>query len=301
MRSDTSSVMDKSVNKGLIRREYKQNSGGVKRGIVAVFALLLSTVIFWIPFYFVIINSFKNQAESSLMNMSWPTSFHIISNYRDVLAASDYMLVRAFYNSILLTVLSVATLVIVSAMAGFVLHRREGGRFSSFLNFLVLAGLMIPPAIVPTIWVLDSISLFKTLAGITLVEVALHFPFAAILYKAFVGTLPREVDESAMIDGAGGWRLFYSIIFPLLKPVTSTIIVLESINVFNDFVNPLYFFPGSANATVQLTLYNFMSRFTTSWNLLFADIVLISIPMLILFIFFNKKIVAGMTAGAVKG
>lgn len=301
MSNEMSRVMNKGVGKPLNRGENRGISSAAKRIIVAAFSLVLSTAIFWIPFYFVIINSFKNQAESALMNMSWPKSFHILENYRDVLTAADHMLVRAFYNSMLLTVLSITVLIIVSAMAGFVLHRREGGRFSSFLNFLVLAGLMIPPAIVPTIWVLDSIGLFKTLAGITFVEVALHFPFAAILYKAFVATLPREIDESALIDGAGGGRLFFSIIFPLLKPVTSTIIVLESINVFNDFVNPLYFFPGSSNATVQLTLYNFMSRFTTSWNLLFADIVLISIPMLILFIFFNKKIVAGMTAGAIKG
>ncbi|WP_305953900.1 carbohydrate ABC transporter permease [Paenibacillus sp. FSL A5-0031] len=301
MSSEMSRMMNKGVGKPLNRGDNRGISSAAKRIIVAMFSLVLSTAIFWIPFYFVIINSFKNQAESALMNMSWPKSFHILENYRDVLTAADHMLVRAFYNSMLLTVLSITVLIIVSAMAGFVLHRREGGRFSSFLNFLVLAGLMIPPAIVPTIWVLDSIGLFKTLAGITFVEVALHFPFAAILYKAFVATLPREIDESALIDGAGGGRLFFSIIFPLLKPVTSTIIVLESINVFNDFVNPLYFFPGSSNATVQLTLYNFMSRFTTSWNLLFADIVLISIPMLILFIFFNKKIVAGMTAGAIKG
>lgn len=301
MSSEMSRMMNKGVGKPLNRGENRGISSTAKRIIIAAFSLVLSTAIFWIPFYFVIINSFKNQAESALMNMSWPKSFHILENYRDVLTAADHMLVRAFYNSMLLTVLSITVLIIVSAMAGFVLHRREGGRFSSFLNFLVLAGLMIPPAIVPTIWVLDSIGLFKTLAGITFVEVALHFPFAAILYKAFVATLPREIDESALIDGAGGGRLFFSIIFPLLKPVTSTIIVLESINVFNDFVNPLYFFPGSSNATVQLTLYNFMSRFTTSWNLLFADIVLISIPMLILFIFFNKKIVAGMTAGAIKG
>lgn len=301
MSREMSRIMGKGGGKALIRSENTRISSGAKRVLIAVLTLVLSTVIFWIPFYFVIINSFKNQAESALMNMSWPKSFHILENYRNVLTAADHMLVRAFYNSMLLTVLSISVLIIVSAMAGFVLQRREGGRFSSFLNFLVLAGLMIPPAIVPTIWVLDLIGLFKTLAGITFVEVALHFPFAAILYKAFVATLPREIDESALIDGAGGGRLFFSILFPLLKPVTSTIIVLESINVFNDFVNPLYFFPGSANATVQLTLYNFMSRFTTSWNLLFADIVLISIPMLILFIFFNKKIVAGMTAGAVKG
>jgi len=297
----SSNHMIKGIRGSRSERADGRLSKRVRKITMGIVALILSTLIFWIPFYFVIINSLKNQAESADMSMAWPTSFHFLDNYKAVLTASDYMLIRAFINSTLLTVLSISILVIVAAMAGFVLQRREGGRTSSFINFLVLAGLMIPPAIVPTIWVLDSIGLFKTLAGITLIEVALHFPFAAILYKAFVATLPREVDESALIDGCGGGRLFLSIIFPLLKPVTSTVIVLTSINVFNDFVNPLYFFPGADNATIQLTLYNFMSRFTTSWNLLFADIVLISIPPLILFIFFNKKIVAGMTAGAVKG
>lgn len=276
-------------------------NNGTRKIIVGAVSLILSTLVFWIPFYFVIINSVKNQAESAELSMAWPSSFYLFENYREVFLAADAMLVRAFYNSTLMTVLSIGILVLVSAMAGFVLQRREGGRASSFLNFMILAGLMIPPAIVPTIWVLDGIGLFKTMAGITLVQVALHFPFACILYKAFVATLPKEIDESALIDGCGGSRLFLSIIFPLLKPVTSTVIVLTSIGVFNDFVHPLYFFPGADNATVQLTLYNFMSRFTTSWNLLFANIVLISIPPLILFIFFNKKIVAGMTAGAVKG
>lgn len=297
--------MIEGLSSGISKEISQDRSEGISKRarqlVIGAVSLVLSTLIFWVPFYFVIINSFKNQAESAEMSMVWPSSFHIIANYKAVLTASDNMLIRAFYNSTLLTVLSIAVLVVVSAMAGFVLQRREDGKASSTINFLILAGLMIPPAIVPTIWVLDSIGLFKTMTGITLVEVALHFPFAAILYKAFVATLPREIDESAMIDGCGGMRLFFNIIFPLLKPVTSTIVVLTSIAVFNDFVNPLYFFPGAGNATVQLTLYNFMSRFTTSWNLLFADIVLISIPPLILFIFFNKKIVAGMTAGAVKG
>jgi raffinose/stachyose/melibiose transport system permease protein len=264
-------------------------------------ALLLTTFIFWVPFYFVIINSFKNSTEAALFNMSLPKTFEIFSNYKAVLLAEDHMVIHAFYNSTLLTVCSIVVLVIVSSMAGFVLQRREGGRASSLINFLVLAGLMIPPAIVPTIWVLNGIGLFKTITGLTLIEVALHFPFSAILYKAFMATIPKEIDESAFIDGCGGLRLYFNIVFPLLKPVTSTIIVLTSVNIFNDFVNPLYFLPGSDNATVQLTLYNFTSMYKTSWNLLFADIVLISIPPLILFIFFNKKIVAGMTAGAVKG
>ncbi|MCU6791109.1 MULTISPECIES: carbohydrate ABC transporter permease [Paenibacillus] len=268
---------------------------------ISIVMLLLSTVIFWIPFYFVIINSFKSPTAAADMNMSWPTSFHIIDNYTAVLTATDHMLVRAFGNSTLLTLLSVTGLVCVSSLAGFVLQRREKGKAASTFNFLVLAGLMIPPAVVPTIWVLNSIGLFKTLPGLTLVEIALHFPFCAILYKAFTATIPRDLDESAFIDGCGGFKLFTHIIFPLLKPVSSTIVIIQAVSVFNDFVNPLYFLPGSENATVQLTLYNFMSMYLTSWNLLFADVVLISLPPLIMFLFFNKQIVAGMTAGSVKG
>lgn len=273
----------------------------VQKTLVSAVLLLLSTVIFWVPFYFVIVNSFKSPTKAADMNMAWPDSFHIVENYKAVLSAADHMLVRAFYNSSLLTVLSIAGLVLVSSLAGFVLQRREKGRAASTLNFLVLAGLMIPPAVVPTIWVLNTVGLFKTLPGLTLVEIALHFPFCAILYKAFTATIPRDIDESAFIDGCGGFKLFTHIIFPLLKPVSSTIIIIQAVSVFNDFVNPLYFLPGSENATVQLTLYNFMSMYITSWNLLFADVVLISIPPLILFLFFNKKIVAGMTAGSVKG
>ncbi|HUX20829.1 MAG TPA: carbohydrate ABC transporter permease, partial [Spirochaetia bacterium] len=89
--------------------------------------------------------------------------------------------------------------------------------------------------------------------------------------------------------------------FPLMQPVTATIIVLNGVNIFNDFVDPLYFFPGANNATVQLTLYNFISRYITQYNLLFADVLLISIPPLILFIIFNRRIVAGIVAGAIKG
>ncbi|TBL80499.1 carbohydrate ABC transporter permease [Paenibacillus thalictri] len=269
--------------------------------VVSFILLVLSTIIFWVPFYFVIVNSLKTPAAAAEMNMAWPATLHIAENYKAVLLAADGMLIRAFYNSTLLTILSVVGLVFVSSLAGFVLQRRERGRAASMLNFLVLAGLMIPPAVVPTIWVLNSVGLFKTLAGLTMVEIALHFPFCAILYKAFTATIPKDIDESAFMDGCSGFKLFTYIIFPLLKPVSSTIIIIQSVSVFNDFVNPLYFLPGSDNATVQLTLYNFMSQYISSWNLLFADVVLISIPPLILFLFFNKRIVAGMTAGSVKG
>jgi raffinose/stachyose/melibiose transport system permease protein len=191
-------------------------------------------------------------------------------------------------------------IVVFAAMAAFVLQRRAG-RLSTLANFLVLSGLIIPPAIVPTIWLLQGLGLFKTMPGLILVEVAFGLPYAVLLFRAFIAAIPRELDEAAMIDGCGGLRLFFQVIFPLLRPVTITVILTASVAVFNDFVNPLYFLPGDENATVQVTLYNFQSQYNTQWNLLFMDIVLITIPLLLAFIFFNRKIVSGMTAGALKG
>lgn len=263
-------------------------------------AVLFSIVVFWIPFYFIIVNAGKDEKESSLLNLTWPAASRYWENIKTVVEARDFMLLRAFFNSTVLTVVSIAILILLCAMAGYVLQRRTG-RLSPLFNFLILAGLIIPPAIVPTIWVLDGIGLFKTLIGLILVEVALSFPFAVLLYKGFMAAIPREVDEAAVIDGSGGIRLFFGIILPLLQPVTATIIVLSSVTIFNDFTNPLYFLPGSDNVTVQLTLYNFQSQYVTQYNLLFTNILLITIPPLVLFIFFNKRIVAGMTAGSVKG
>lgn len=272
----------------------------VQRFSIEAIALLASIVIFWIPFYFVIVTAMKSPREASLMSLALPQANLLWENIKEVFVYRDYMLLRAFYNSTVLTVVSIVILIIVSAMAAFVMQRRTD-RLTPMLNLFVLMGLIIPPAIVPTIWVLDGLHLFKTLPGLILVEVALGFPFCAMLYRGFVATIPKEIDEAAIMDGYSGFRLFFNIIFPLLKPVTATIIVVQSVMIFNDFTNPLYFLPGVKNVTVQLTLYNFTSQFVSQYNLLFTNILLITIPPLLLFIFFNKRIVAGMTAGAVKG
>ncbi len=179
-----------------------------------------------------------------------------MQNFVDVVQARDYMLVIAFINSTILTVASVAVMVVLAAMVGFVLQRRRS-RWNPFINFLVLSGLIIPPAVVPTIWVLQRLGLFRTMPGLILIEIAFGLSFCILLFRAFIATIPRELDEAAIIDGAGPLRLFFRVIFPLLRSVIVTVVVVQSVNVFNDFVNPLYFLPGDKNATVQLTLYNF--------------------------------------------
>jgi raffinose/stachyose/melibiose transport system permease protein len=271
-----------------------------KNYVLSVVAILVSIVVFLVPFAFIVLTAVKDRQQASLLDFSWPHQFHFVQNFVDVVQARDYMLIIAFINSSILTVASVAGMVVLSAMAAFVLQRKAS-RWNGLINFLVLAGLIIPPAVVPTIWVLQRIGLFRTMPGLILVEIAFGLSFCVLLFRAFVATIPRELDEAAIIDGAGPLRLFFQVIFPLLRSVIVTVVVVQSVVVFNDFVNPLYFLPGDKNATVQLTLYNFSSQFTTQYNLLFMNILLITIPPLVMYLFFNRQIVAGMTAGAIKG
>jgi len=273
----------------------------LRKYLLGIIAILVSIVVFIVPFAFIFLTAAKNPAEAALFEFSLPQQgWMLLDNLLTVLQTRDYILVRAFINSTILTVVSVALMVVFAAMVGYVLQRRRS-RWNHLINFFVLAGLIVPPAVVPTIWVMQGLGIFKTLPGMILIEATFGLSFCILLFRAFVSTIPRELDEAAIIDGAGPMRLFFRVVLPLLKPVVVTVIVVQAVAVFNDFTGPLYFLPGDANATVQLTLYNFSSQNLSQWNLLFMDILLITIPPLILYIFFNRQIVAGMTSGAVKG
>jgi raffinose/stachyose/melibiose transport system permease protein len=267
---------------------------------VGIVALAVVSILFVIPFLFMLAIAAKDRAEAARLEFSLPTEWMLLENLQAVLDTRDGLIITAFRNSIVLTVASVALIVLVGTMVAFVLQRRRD-RVGALVSGMLLLGLILPPALVPTIYVLQWTGLFKTLLGLIFVEVALILPFAVLIFRAFMSAIPRELDEAAIIDGATPWGLYRRIIFPLLRPAIITVVVVASVTVYNDFVNPLYFLPGEDNATVQLTLFDFQSQFSTRWNLLFADVLLITIPPMILFIFFQRQIVSGMTAGAVKG
>ena len=275
---------------------------GIKktRLIVEIVIMALFMIIFVTPLVFIFFNAGMDVNQASLQEMRFPENPQFGRNFLDVINASDRMLLRAFMNSTLITVFSLLVIIAITSLASFILERRKS-RLVNGITAIILAGLMIPPSVVTTIWLLKLLGLYKTLPGIIFIEVALNFPFSAILYRGYMVTVPKELDEAAIIDGCGPWTLFSKVIFPLLTPVTVSVIILSSVGIFNDFVNPLYFLPGAKNVTVQLTLYNFMSRYSTEWNLLFMNVLVISLPPLIAFIFFNKKIIGGMVAGAIKG
>jgi len=212
-------------------------------------ALIVTFVIFVVPFIFVILTAVKSKAEAARLTFSWPTEWHLLENLVEVVQTRDYMLLLAYFNSTVITLGAVAILVIAGAMIGYVLQRRQSG-WNKVIYGFVLAGLIIPPAVVPTIWVLQGLHLFKTLHGMVLIQVAYGLAFTVLLYRSFVAAIPRDLDEAARIDGAKPWQIFFRVILPLLRPVTVTVIVVQSIAIFNDFTHPLYYLPGRENVTV---------------------------------------------------
>ena len=263
-------------------------------------ALVVVGVVYIVPFVFIFLTAAKTPVEAGLFKFSWPSQFQLVKNVREVLAFSHNRMYRALWNSTIITVGSVTLIVLFSALAAYVIQRRRD-RTASAISSILLTGLIIPPAVVPTIYVLQEIGLYKTIFGLIMVEVAFTLPFATLIFRTFMGSIPADIDEAAIMDGASPLRLFFSVILPLLRPAMVTVIVISSVTIFNDFTGPLYFLPGSKNVTAQLTLFGFISQFGSQWNLLFADVIVITIPPLIIFMIFQRQLVSGLTAGATKG
>jgi raffinose/stachyose/melibiose transport system permease protein len=267
---------------------------------VDALALIIIGIVFLVPFAFIVLTASKTRAEASLFLFSWPSEFQLVENIREVLTFGDGRMFLAMWNSTVLTVFSVVLIVFVSALVAYVMQRRRD-RVATVASTIMLAGLTLPPAVVPTIFLLQWLGIYKTLFSLIMVETALQIPFAILVFRAFMASIPREIDEAAIIDGASPLQIFFSIILPLLWPAIVTVVVITAVVIYNDFTLPLYFLPGAKNVTVQLTLFSFMSQFASQWQLLFADVVVITIPPLIMFMFFQRQIVSGMTAGAIKG
>ena len=263
--------------------------------------MILSTVVgHWIVYYFIFVTAAKGQAEAARLTLSLPKEWMLVENIKHVLTFNNGLFIKSFWNSVRLTVFSIGILVIVSAMTAYIMQRKRNC-LAKISDKLIVAGLIVPASVIPTYWVLSLLGVANTLPGLVLVEVATLFPFAVMMYKGFIATLPRELDEAAVIDGCGAVRLFFRIIFPMLKPITMAIIILRSIVVYNDFQNPQYYMSGSNSQTVQLCVFLFKSSFTSNFGHLMAAVIVVSLPLVILYIFLNKYIMEGMTAGAVKG
>lgn len=273
----------------------------VKRKLIAVgincIAWIIS-VISIIPLLLLLFNSIKDKNAASDMNLKLPEWPLQLENYLVVIEKGK--LLTSFLNSTIYSVGSVALCVILAAMAAYVFSRNQTRRNWLLYMFVVL-GITMPINYVALTKVMLFLNISDTRLGIILLYTAMQLPFSVFLIHGFVARIPIELDEAAVIDGCGAGRLFAVIILPLLKPAMATVMVLTFLNTWNEFVSPLYFLSTSEKWPMTLSVYNFFGMFHKDWNLICADILLTSLPVIIVYLVGQRYIVSGMTAGAVKG
>lgn len=272
-----------------IRKQFVSILGNLTACIVSL------TMI--IPMVLILINSLKTQGEANALNMALPRSLQFV-NYLEVINKNEWLL--QFGNSLFYAAVSVTLGILLSSMAAYVLSRNRT-RLNRFLYFFIILGLTLNLNHIALMKIMQLTHLLNTRIGLSLIFTAMQIPFSVFLVYGFIATIPQELDEAGIIDGCGTVRLFFQIVFPLLKPVTITLMILNFLNTWNEFVLPLYYLNSTSKWPITIAVYTFFGRFQQSWNLVCADMILTCLPVFIIYLIGQKYIVSGMTAGSVKG
>lgn len=249
------------------------------------------------PIYIVFANALKTMADASAMNVQPPFNPQW-SNFGAVIDQGN--LGAAFSNSVLYSFGSTILAVLLAALAAFVLARNQTRRHM-IIYLILIMGIAVPTNYVTLTKVMQLTHLIDTQIGIILVYAATQIPFDVFLIYAFVDSVPRELDEAAFIDGCSSMRAFFSIILPMLTPVLVTCGVLNILNVWNDFLTPLYLLGNSNNWPMTLSVYNFFGQYESNWAFISADVVLTILPVILIFILAQRWVLSGAFSGAVKG
>jgi raffinose/stachyose/melibiose transport system permease protein len=268
-----------------------------KRVFAREVVMFLVALVFVFPVYVLVNMSLRpaNDASSPLAPVTQPTFDNFVAAWQQAGLAS------ALLNSAIVTVTSVVLIVAISSMAAYPLARVLS-RLSTALFWLVLAGMMIPfqVALIPLYQTMRDLGLLGSLFSLILFYTGSQVPFSVFLYTGFVRTLERDYEEAAALDGAGTFRTFLSVVFPLLRPITGTVIILNAITVWNDFLVPLLYLSGTPQQTVTVALYAFVGQFVSNWPVVFAGLVISVAPVLLVYFLMQNQIIKGF-AGGLKG
>lgn len=260
-------------------------------------AMVLVGVIYAFPLYVLINLSIRGAGDPS--SPLTPTASPTLDNYSQAWAQAK--LGSAMLNSTYVAVISVTIVVVLSAMASYALVRVTS-RLSSVSYWLIMCGLLIPfqMVLIPLYQSIRDLGLLGTIWSLVIFYVGLQMPFSVFLYTGFLRAIPREYEEAAWIDGASTFRTFWSVVFPLLRPITGTVIILNGIFVWNDFLTPLLYLSGTPNQTIPVAIFSFIDQYVSDWPLVFAGLVIGVAPILFVFFLLQKTVIRGF-AGGLKG
>ncbi len=273
---------------------------------VLAVALLL---IFFFPFAMVIINSAKTGTEVVLTPLQFPNNWGtFVRNVNEILTRDNIDYFRSFANSIIITVTSLLTIGIFSAMAAWVLVRTKT-KYSFAIFMFFLAGMVIPFQVVmlPLVRLLQDlrsltgIPFRDTFHGVILAYMGFGAPLSVFLFHGFIKSIPIDIEEAAIIDGCSKPQVFFKIVLPVLKPIFVTLLVLNGMWIWNDYLLPVLIIGlGGATKTLPLAVANLAGFYDKEWGLILTSVLMAAAPVLILFLFAQKHIIKGMTSGAVK-
>lgn len=282
------------VNKGIKNKNYKSRGN-----LYALILMLVITIIYLYPFFIMFFVSLKSAKEALISPNTFPKDIRI-GNYSNAWKIMQFH--KPFVNSVIITSLGVLGVALVGGMAAFILAKSKKS-YAVGLYYFFVAGIMIPfyTSLIPIVKIMNTLNLTDSRIGLAIAYMGRAMPMALFMFYGFVKGTPDSIIESAIIDGAGKWTTYWKIVFPLMKPITTTVIILDVLWFWNDFLFPMLMLSSPDKRTIPLSQYYFSSEYGTQWELAFASYIIAMVPVLVLYFFGQKNIISGISSGAVKG
>jgi raffinose/stachyose/melibiose transport system permease protein len=275
----------------------RRASKKLKKLILEVLVLAIG-FFYVLPIIFLFLNTFKTQNEMFESFLSLPKDFYI-ENY--IRAWNNMKYLRAFMNTLTVTIGTVALIVVMSSMAAYRIARSKSKRATGLLIFFIISMMMpFQTIMLPLMRIVAGLGLTASLGGYIVVAAGLMCPFTIYLYRGFYSQIPVEIEEAARIDGANPFQVFFITVLPLLKPITVTVIIINVMNVWNDFILALLMLQRRDKMTLQISVMQYTGLYNLEWNLTLATLAIVILPVIILYICLQNSIQSGLTAGAIK-
>jgi raffinose/stachyose/melibiose transport system permease protein len=257
--------------------------------------MIAVAVAFLFPVYALVTLSLKDPRQIASSPLAPPTS-PTFANFGQAWERASFG--SALLNSTVITVVSVAVLIVVGSFAAYFVARWQT-RLGYGLYVLFLLGIVLPfqLGMIPLFTMVDDLGLLGTYQGMTLFYTGIQLPFTIFLYTGFIRALPNDYADAALIDGASHVRAFRQVVFPLLRPVTGTVVILNAVFVWNDFLTPLLYLGGSEKETIPVRVFSFVGQFVSDYGLVFAGLVLAALPILAIFLVLQKYVIKGFSSG----
>lgn len=282
-----------------LTKEVKAPKGSFKPNWTTTILLIVASLSVLLPLYFAVAMSLKTAAEAaSGTGLNWP-AVPQFQNFADAWVVTDFP--RAFTISLLISIVSVAGAIVLSSVASYAIARNWNRKAFRYSYFYLLAAMFIPFPVIalPQIKLTAAVGLDNPL-GVAILHVMFQLSFSVLLYSAFIRSIPMELEESARIDGATTWQVFWKLIFPLLAPMNATVGIFAFLASWNDYMMPKLITADNTLQTIPVVQFLFQEQFNTNYNIAFASYLMAMAPTIIVYILAQRWVLSGVTQGAIK-